>query len=87
MIQEEYRDTVQPCKDGGRKTKVPSGVSHILIQRPILFNISISDLDDGMKSILSKFAENWEKWMIRQKVVLFFIGTLTDRRNGLAGIS
>lgn len=52
--------------------------------RPLLFIISINDQHDETESSFCKFAE---KWLVDQKIVLLFTGTLSGCRYGQARIS
>lgn len=51
---------------------------------PLWFSISVNDLHDETEPTLSRVAE---EWLVDQKIVLFFTGTLSGWRNGQTRIS
>lgn len=67
---------------------VTRGVLQRSVLGPAPISLCMNDLDDG-HSVPAEFCrlQNWQEWLIHQRVMLPSRGTSTGRRNGLTGAS
>jgi len=68
---------------------VTSIISNGSILDPSLFDIFMNDLDDEAEctSLSLQMIQIWEAWLLCQRDMLPFRGTLTGWRNGVKGTS